>query len=189
MTIAIAASACSVDGLPTADTTVRQVDDLGNRLPFATKHSRRWNSGNNGSSYEPCTALASVDLDNLGVDPDSAKDAAGTNGQTLRGCEWKYKGRTDRTLSQFVGNSVSLAHAQSRRSDRSDVWQPKLRIGTRTVGVHINTTGGQCDTYVQSRGAGVITMVFEFSDPPSPTTDICERAIAFTRATIDRMPE
>ena len=191
---------CSQEGYATVtthtstaedNTGTRQVDDAGNRLPFDTQFERRWNPGNDGSPYEPCTALGDYQLGKLRIDPDSVADAAGTSGQTLRGCKWRYV-RSDPhdrwNLSQFVGDSPGLATSKERRSGGINQWLPDEVISGRQVGVHIYTTGDQCDTYVQSGQASVITMVTHYGRPQPPISEICDRALAFTRATIDKMP-
>ncbi|WP_372491675.1 DUF3558 family protein [Gordonia zhenghanii] len=171
--------------------SIRQVDDAGTALPFETKHSRRWGPANNGTTYEPCTALQRTQLTSLGINPTTASDAAGTDGQTLRGCDWKYANGNYQdhwNLSQFVGNSPGLDFAKTRRSGGTNEWLPDVGIAGRQVGVHIYTTGDQCDTYVQSRGASVITMVTHYGQSQPPINEICDRALAFTRATIGKMP-
>lgn len=192
--IALAGCATESDGSITTSSSasgIRQVDANGTHLPFDTRHDRRWSAGNDGTRYEPCTALDEGELAALSVDPESAADAAGTNGQTLRGCKWRYTSTDfgDRwNLSQFVGNSPGLDFAKNRRSGGINEWLPDVSIAGRQVGVHIYTTGTQCDTYVQSGGASVITMVTHYGQNQPPISEICDRALAFTRATIGKMP-
>ncbi|MFT4127988.1 MAG: DUF3558 domain-containing protein, partial [Gordonia sp. (in: high G+C Gram-positive bacteria)] len=45
---------------------MRQTDDQGRRLPFDTEFPQRWSDGNDGTSYEPCTALSPDRLTELG---------------------------------------------------------------------------------------------------------------------------
>ncbi|WP_372477246.1 DUF3558 domain-containing protein [Gordonia liuliyuniae] len=194
-TAACILTGCTRTGTPlaaiSATSSVRQTDDSGKTLPFQTRHSRRWNSANDGTAYEPCTALSQEQLAELGIRASTAADAAGTNGQTLRGCDWRYAGGdfdNHWSLSQFVGNSPGLATSKERRSGGINQWLPDEVISGRQVGVHIYTTGDQCDTYVQSGQASVITMVTHYGRPQPPISEICDRALAFTRATIDKMP-
>lgn len=196
--VTLASASCSSDGSETEigdsrASSVVKVPGVGGRskeLPFDTSFSRRWNSANDGSDYEPCTALGADDLVALGIDPGSAKDGAGTDGQTARGCEWRYRGTSPGdhwTVSQIVGNSPSLAQEKRRISGSADVWLPDLTIGGRPVGIHFVKSGGDCDTYVQSGRAAVSTIVVTL-DTSVPVREICDRAIAFTKATIDKIP-
>lgn len=170
---------------------IRQTDDQGRRMPFETKHDRRWNRANDGSPYEPCTALSSLELHSLGVDASTVRDAAGTNGQTLRGCRWNALS-TGRpipwSISQFVGNSEGLADDKKRRSTAIDVWFDDVVVEGRVVGVHRMRDGFTCDTYVQSGRAGVSTLVVHLGPTLPPPAEICDRALEFTRATISKMP-
>ncbi|MBM7366940.1 hypothetical protein JOC45_001632, partial [Gordonia hydrophobica] len=61
-------------------------------------------------------------------------------------------------------------------------------VGSRTVGVHYTTSGFYCATYVQSGAAAVDTMVTALGQPHPPPSQICDRALEFTRATIAKMP-
>ncbi|WP_431309371.1 DUF3558 family protein [Gordonia sesuvii] len=81
-------SSASMSGTPTDK--IRQTDDSGSPLPFANQFPARWNESNDGTSYEPCTAMDSDTADEIGIDFSSVKDAATVSGQTLRGCEWDY---------------------------------------------------------------------------------------------------
>ncbi|WP_169515278.1 DUF3558 family protein [Gordonia shandongensis] len=166
----------------------RQTDAAGRKLPFETKFHRRWSRANSGTEYEPCTALDSGTLQSLGVDPVSAEDAAGTDGQTLRGCRWQFQANDAAirwTLMQFVGNSPSLNEDKRLKSTSHDIWLPDVRMAGRTVGVHRTTNNRDCDTYVQSGDAAVNTMVRNHGRPAATPEEICERALAFTRATIE----
>lgn len=170
---------------------VRQTDDLGQILPFVTKHSRRWSRANDGTSYEPCTAVEDAHLLAIGIEPTSVRDAAGTDGQTLRGCTWDaflVDGRRSWSLSQFVGNSPSLESDKRRKSSAGDVWLPDLEIDNRVVGVHRWSGGDDCATYVQSGRAAVDTLVLYLGSAHPAPEEICAKAIAFTRATIGKIP-
>ncbi|QRY63557.1 DUF3558 family protein [Gordonia sp. PDNC005] len=185
-------ASCRTEGSPVHDHGIRQIDDNGLRLPFSTVHSRRWNAANDGTTYEPCTALAATQLEAHGIDPHSVKDAAGTNGQTLRGCSWDYVGdiRTEHwMLSQIVGNSTGLANDKRMKSTTRDIWLDDQTADGRTVGLHAIAPNIQCDTYVQSGKAAVTTLVMHIGRAEQPLSALCDRAIAFTRATIGRMPE
>lgn len=82
---------------------------------------------------------------------------------------------------------MSLDEDKARKSADFDVWLPNLLIDQRTVGIHRTEGYGDCATYVQSGGAAVDTIVSVHGADPLPS-EICDRAIAFTRATIDKMP-
>lgn len=172
--------------------SIRQTDDHGTRLPFDTRHPNRWSRANNGSTYEPCTALGANDLRLQGLDPATVEDAAGTDGQTLRGCVWasfrELDGLPDWSISQFVGNSGGLQEYKRRYSSLRDIWAPDKSVAGRTIGVHRSEVPNSCDTYVQSGRAGVHTVVSHHGlNRPDPA-EICAKAIEFTRATIAKMP-
>lgn len=182
---------CTIQGTPNLPTTVRQVDDNGVQLPFTTGFPNRWSNANNGTPYEPCNGPTSAELTEIGFDPKSVTDAAGTDGQTARGCRWtSIPDNTDDSWSstQVVGNSLGIADEKKKRSGPSDVWLDDIRINGRSVSRHTYTRGTYCSTYVESRNAVVVTAVRSSGSLSSPTV-ICERAIAFTKATIGRMPE
>lgn len=171
-------------------TVTRQTDANGTSLPFITSFDRRWNSANDGTIYEPCTALAGDQLAELGIDATSVRDAAGTNGQTARGCAWRYSAKSqfaDATVTQIVGNSVGLDEEKQRESGDLDRWLSDIQLDGRVVGTHQDLRAGTCETYVQSGAAGVSTLVLPRIDQ-SPIDEVCDRAIAFTKATIDKMP-
>ncbi|WP_375004151.1 DUF3558 family protein [Gordonia sp. PS3] len=173
------------------DGHVQQTNRVGTQLPFPNVHPHRWNRANSGTDYEPCTALSGRDLRTLNVDAGSVKDAAGTDGQTLRGCRWTYLGRQQNEkwrVGQFVGNSISLQADKQSKSAEIDIWLPDAVIRGRVVGVHRLRGDHACDTYVQSRAAAVTTLVTYVGPTPPPPSEICDRALAFTRATISKMP-
>ncbi|MFF0708261.1 DUF3558 domain-containing protein [Gordonia sputi] len=193
---------CGVSGTPTPDAgstaigtsatvsdneTVRQTDAQGHSLPFTTTFPRRWNSGNDGTSYEPCTSATTDILRDAGLDPLSVRDAATVDFQTARGCKWKYSGRRLASLSQTVGNSSDLATYKSKQST-AVTWNDDIRINGRLVAVSTEPDGRICDTYVESGTAVVVTSTY-FNHGRPPINEICDKAIAFTRATIDQMPE
>lgn len=190
--LVVLTSACHQEGRPIAETGIRQVDAEGNRLPFNTTHANRWSRANDGTPYEPCTALTGAELSSLGIDPRSAKDAAGTNGQTARGCDWDYYGSASAghwKLSQIVGNSPSLDNDKRVRSGGRNHWLDEHTVGGRIVGLHYISPNISCDSYVQSQTAAVTTLVMYIGIEEQPVSALCDRAIAFTKATIDRMPE
>ena len=173
-----------------ASTVTRQTDANGRRLPFITSFDRRWNSANDGTTYEPCTALTPDQLAELGIDATSVRDAAGTNGQTARGCAWRYLEQSpvaNATVTQVVGNSAGLDEEKQRASGELDIWLTDTQVDGRVLGVHQDRLGGTCETYVQSGSAGVSTLVLPRSEQSSIDV-VCDLAIAFTRATIDKMP-
>lgn len=173
------------------DQGIRQVDASGKRLPFVTVHPHRWSPANDGTVYEPCTALSDLELRGLDIDSGSAKDGAGTDGQTARGCRWEYE-RTGAflqwTVAQVVGNSPGLSAEKALKSGTLDEWLQDRRIGGREIGVHRLAGSSNCDTYVQSGRAAVTTIVLFHGASPPPPSEICDRALAFTAATISKMP-
>ncbi|MFC6469326.1 DUF3558 family protein [Gordonia humi] len=193
LAISVLAVGCSSEALPrtseTSSDTVRQTDSSGVQLPFTTTHDRRWNPANAGTSYEPCTAMHSERLGVLGWAPESVHDAAGTNGQTLRGCVWTSSDVGSWVVDQVVGNSPSLDAAKKRLpNDGFTEWLEDQRLRARSVGVLVYRDGTRCETYVQSRQAGVRTSVTYTGTATPPIAQVCDRALAFTRATIDKMP-
>ena len=177
----------STDTIVTDDETVRQIDAEGRALPFTTTFPRRWNTGNDGTSYEPCTSATTDILRDAGLDPLSVKDAATVDFQTARGCKWKYSDRRLASLSQTVGNSSDLS-TYKRDQSTAVTWNNDIRMNGRLVAVSTEPDGRICDTYVESGTAIVVTSAYFNHDRP-PLDQICDKAIAFTRATIDQMPE
>ncbi|UEA60887.1 DUF3558 domain-containing protein [Gordonia otitidis] len=167
--------------------TVRQSDDSGQNLPFATRFPRRWNSGNDGTPYEPCTAADSTLLETAGLQASSVKDAASVDFQTARGCTWDYKDYELASLSQTVGDSRGLdVYKQNRRTDTT--WLGDIEVSTRPVALGVSRDETGCGTYLESGNSIVATSALFIYKPP-PISEICDKAIAFTRATIDQMPE
>ncbi|MGV9827881.1 DUF3558 family protein [Gordonia sp. NPDC003429] len=195
--IAASVSGCSAQGTPVAQTagkmatsspvTIRQTDDNGRPLPFRTTFPDRWNSGNDGTTYEPCTSVPESTLLEFDLDPQTASDAAAANFQTARGCDWHYSDRPLATLSQFVGNSHSLDVYKKRQSVITQ-WFPDQSIAGRRVAVGKFTSPDLCMAVVTSGRSSVITQVTIPLDTP-PIADICAKAVDFTRATIDQIPE
>ncbi|WP_157226625.1 DUF3558 domain-containing protein [Gordonia soli] len=188
----IAATACGVEvtGQPQPQSSAlrlepRQTDDQGRTLPFRTNFKHRWNSSNNGSTYEPCTSVTNVVQSKLGFIPNSARDSATVDGQTARGCRWRYPDSAW-TISQAVGNSPSLSSYKALNSTAID-WLADIVIDGRPVGVATDPSAG-CTTYVQSGGAGVVTVASYIRLPTIPTSQICGRAISLTAATISQIP-
>ncbi|MFC0314985.1 DUF3558 domain-containing protein [Gordonia phosphorivorans] len=158
-------------------------------LPFSSPFKNRWNSANDGTEYEPCVALSTFELERIGVQTDSVRDAAGTDGQTLRGCTWDFERASDGgrwVVSQMVANSVGLD--TYRQKYAADHWLPDRQISGRRVGITEAGSLGECMTYVQSGGAGITTLVLHHRLPHPPVHEVCDRAIEFTKATIDKMP-
>ncbi|WP_431309117.1 DUF3558 family protein [Gordonia prachuapensis] len=170
------------------ESPVRQTDDNGVSLPFANSMPERWNRSNDGTPYEPCTAVTPEIAESQGLDPKSVADAATVNGQTLRGCDWQYldPSMLDWSAHQIVGDFSSLQSYRSRNEFFN--WLPDRELSGRQVGV-ASLNSGDCFTYVQSRESGVVTGVSFASLPRPQLSEICDRAMALTRATIDSIPE
>lgn len=180
----------SSPGSNAARTATLTVDPRYSSLPFDTTFTKRWNGANDGTAYEPCTALSNEEFADLGVSPDSVSDAAGTDGQTARGCKWHYGDSASGSrwvVIQIVGNSSGLAAEKRRVAAPANRWLPDLNLGGRPVGVHFREAGGNCETYVQSGAAAVSTIVTTHDDRAA-ASEICDRAIAFTKATIHKIP-
>ncbi|MGV9860461.1 DUF3558 domain-containing protein [Gordonia sp. NPDC003425] len=189
-------SSCSTDGNPVAQSgvsvtsttqSIRQTDAQGRRLPFMTRFPNRWNIGNDGTTYEPCTAVAPSVLVSAGLDPSTAQDAALADFQTLRGCRWLYAGSTLGSVSQIVANAENLDAYKQRQSDVLR-WFPDQSINGRRVAVGAFHAPGMCIAIVASGKSHVASTVSLPTDTP-PIADICAKAVDFTRATIDQIPE
>jgi len=183
-----AVAACTTDGQPQSTvenpTAIRQADDQGRKLPFKTLFPNRWSKNNNGTSYEPCTALTNDDLASVGVDPSSAEDVALADHQTARGCLWRYVGNNMGRISQATGNRPSF---EENIRDRG--WYKisyNLTVGDRLVLVN-SRDRFTCMTTVKSAHSPVHTTVIQTSHPPE-TSKLCARAISFTKLTIPEMP-
>lgn len=126
-------------------------------------------------------------LESLGLDPSSVEDAAAANFQTARGCGWHVRGERSSTVDQFVGNQPRLVEYKAKNSS-TVIWQNDMLISGRTIGIGRDSGSPTCDTYVESGRSLVITSASSY-EPSIPISEICDKAIAFTRATIDQMPE
>ena len=166
---------------------IRQTDNAGQPLPFQTKFPNRWNSGNDGTPYEPCTAASPTVLRSLDLDPATVQDAASADLQTARGCGWRSQNSSKSTIDQYVGNQPRLEIYKVQHNATKN-WHPDISISGRTVAIASDPTSPACDTFVESANALVFTSAAVY-DVGVPINQICDKAIAFTRATIDQMPE
>lgn len=184
--LGLAATACTISGSPLPQRELVSPDPRSvTNHPGAFPH--RLNPGNNGTAYEPCNDANQRAVDTLGWDWSSRRDAATVDKQTARGCDWLDKEQGSLWgLSQIVGNSPSLD--AYRKFNHFFDWMPDLMFDGRRVLV-FSMNSGTCVARVQSGTAGVNTLAHSFHVPTSPMHEICARAIAFTRATIARMPE
>ncbi len=192
-TIVVASLGCGVDSdsnveAPSSTSVViRQTDDAGKPLPFENTFPKRWNSSNDGTPYEPCTAVDQDVADEVGLDLSTTADAASVSGQTLRGCSWDYAGEIigGWNANQIVADFQSLE--SYKRNNPNFTWRENIVVNDRIVGIaSLNQTS--CFTYVQSNDSGVSTGA-AYHTLPAPTLDeVCERAIELTRATIDKIP-
>ncbi|WP_083837298.1 DUF3558 family protein [Gordonia effusa] len=145
----------------------------------------RVNPGNDGTTYEPCDALSSEVASSLKVNIGSQEDAAAATGQTARGCRWKLTDNRRWIISQIVGNSTSLSDYKASQADLK--WRTDIIANGRTVAIS-EVNAATCSAHVQSQRSTVSTIA-QFGSPQAPPIDeICNRAIAFTKATIDKMP-
>lgn len=170
----------------TSTSSLRQTDKEGNNLPFRTTFANRWNSNNDGTSYEPCTSISAEDVENFGLDATSVKDAATADFQSARGCSWRFANKPLATLSQYVGDADSLA-SYKRENAATSNFLADTAINGRTIS--FDTLGQrECTAIIQSQRALVFTTVILAADPP-PVAEICDTASNFTRATINQIPE
>lgn len=151
----------------------------------ATGFPHRVNAGNDGTSYEPCGAIDQRALALLGVEGSSGRDAAVVDRQTARGCVWTYSDSKNWAVTQIVGNVRSLDSYKAKQKEF--IWRADLIVDGRRVGVS-EMSSSICSTHVQSGRAAISTIAQYDSLPTPPIDEICSRAIAFTRATIDKMP-
>ncbi|MGC4934044.1 DUF3558 family protein [Gordonia sp. DT30] len=165
---------------------IRQTDQRGVPLPFTTEFPDRWSNLNDGSPYEPCTALSPPEVSSLGLDPSSVADAAAANHQTVRGCWWTFIGSRTSAAYQEVGNAPALDVYKAKNGDILD-WRPDIILNGRAVAVGVRKGRSSCTTHVQS-GSAIVTTSFSVNIDPPPIDKICDMAIAFTEATIDKMP-
>ena len=193
----LACAGCAVTGDPVAapettapsstpPSTIRQTDDTGKRLPFDTAFPDRWSSNNDGTKYEPCTAVSDQTLTRLGLNPASASDTAAANHQTVRGCRWKFIVDSANSLAQSVGNGPTLAEYRSK-NDGIFVFLPTITISGREIMRFRIPDTSECTATVRSGGALVHTTVLTFGNTPPPD-ELCEIPVNFLRATIDKIP-
>ncbi|MBD0020326.1 DUF3558 domain-containing protein [Gordonia pseudamarae] len=197
LAVICALSACSTPGepIPTSDPAtsrpvtstpapIRQTDDRGKPLPFTTRFPNRWSANNNGTSYEPCTALNDAELTSLGLDPTTVEDAALANHQTARGCIWKYFGKFMGGISQSTGNRPTFEYELTDTE-----WY--IRSYTTTIGGRLMIVNywnwASCFTIVKVENARVTTSVTR-SLTQTPEAELCNLAIEFTKLTIPKMP-
>ncbi|MFZ2242569.1 MAG: DUF3558 family protein [Gordonia amarae] len=196
--IAPIAASCSVAGVPAPSlhsptpTTnpirndsapIRQTDDLGTRLPFTTTFPDRWSTKNDGTTYEPCTALTDAELSSVGIDPATAQDVALANYQTARGCVWLYHGQTMGRVSHFTGDKPTFN--EQRKNRESYILSYDTMIEGRQA--LVDARHSMCTITVESEDAPVSTLVTRTWRPP-PIAELCAQAIAFTKLTIPKMP-
>jgi hypothetical protein len=163
---------------------IRQTDDRGKPLPFTTRFPDRWSANNNGTSYEPCTALNDAELTSLGLNPTTVRDVALANHQTARGCIWKYFGKSMGGISQSTGNRPTFEYELTDRE-----WY--IRSYTTTIGGRLAIVNYwkqfSCFTIVKVENARVTTTANRVLTP-TPEAELCNLAIEFTKLTIPKMP-
>lgn len=195
-----ALSACTTTGNPVAQSSqntpsassahIRQTDSSGKRLPFETEFPNRWSINNDGTPYEPCTAVTPNVLRTFKLDPQSVGDVAASDFQTARGCQWTFLDENRSTLAQQVGNLVNPAAGLTGYKELSTsgaVWYPDYEIDGRRV-IMSSLFPGECGVVVQSGSAIVATSVLRFGVNRPPQGAICETASEFLQATIAKIP-
>ena len=169
VSVALACSAsCAVSGDPSPAVT--------DSAPTATIN-------NDGTAYEPCTALSDTELLASGLDPKSVSDAAMANHQTARGCSWRHSGIRLSSIGQITGNKPTFEERMKLRSNFKTWWD--LTIGGRLVMVDPDSAAS-CTVTVKSGRSPVSTIVTRTWNAP-PTKELCAIAIDFTRRTIPKM--
>ena len=150
---------------PTSQTpTIRQTDDAGRRLPFDTKFPDRWSSNNDGTPYEPCTAVSESILRQFKLNPDSAQDTAAANHQTVRGCRWKFQEESADSVAQSVANAPPLNEYRSKHQGLFTFF-PDVTIAGRQVLVFQIPDTSDCSAAVRSGNATVDTSASVFATP------------------------
>lgn len=184
-----AQSSTAASETTTTQTPIRQTDAEGRPLPFRTEFPNRWNANNDGTKYEPCTAVSLEVLTENGIRPDTVRDAAASDSQTLRGCEWSLAEGQSSRAHQFVGNldDPEDGIAGYKKANNYGVWLPDIVISGRAVAVS-SLDGVRCEAFVQSGSAIVSTgLDINVVDGP-PVNEICNRAVEFLRDTIGGIP-
>ncbi|MET4168298.1 MULTISPECIES: DUF3558 domain-containing protein [Gordonia] len=199
--VSLTVGGCATSGSPiptvhqssssTAGPSIRQTDDVGRKLPFENKFPNRWSINNDGTTYEPCTALSKKILVRFGLNPESVQDAAGSDFQTVRGCEWEFIDDELSAVSQYVGNMQRPnegLNGYRESNSAAATWLPDIEIDGRPV--LVNSFGqGECAVLVESGRAIVSTSVSLVDSTPPPTAQVCGDAEAVLRATIDQIPK
>lgn len=200
--LVLACTSCTtVNGGPVAGTpgptatsssapSIRQTDGSGRNLPFVTEFRNRWNINNNGSPYEPCTEVSVDVVRQFGLDPSSVRDAAASDFQTVRGCDWTLIEDGRSSIAQFVANILRpndglTGHKTLNRAGTT--WFPDIEVEGRRVLVE-SMMAGECTVYVQSGNAVVITSVTRLGFRRPATEAVCREATDFLRATISEIP-
>ncbi|MFZ2238915.1 MAG: DUF3558 domain-containing protein [Gordonia amarae] len=192
--VVFTSTACTVGGEPTPVATelepkkttskpIRQTDDNGRNLPFSTPFPNRWSRNNNGTKYEPCTALTDAELVDAGLDPRSVSDIALADGQTARGCQWDHADSKQSGISQGTGDAPTFEEQMADRDWYKRSWD--IRVYGRLVMVDYSDIY-TCATTVKSGRSPVSTIVVRITDAP-PMSELCDIAIDFTRRTIPKM--
>ncbi|WP_238420999.1 DUF3558 family protein [Gordonia sp. 'Campus'] len=192
--------ACGVSGQPeptsdssetqSAEVAIRQTDASGRRLPFTTTFPDRWNVNNDETEYEPCTGLQEETLKRNGIVARSVRDAALSNFQTLRGCQWDLVDGQHAVAFQFVGDlSRDVRDLKDyKRENDYGVWYPDLVIDGRQVAVNA-TDNVRCEALVVSNHA-LVTTGFDISYVGGPDIEqVCARAIRLLRESILGIPK
>lgn len=202
-TLALALSSCSTTGVAVPSTapsswdrtparpTIRQTDEVGRALPFKNQFPNRWSINNDGTTYEPCTAVEPNTASQFGLIPESVRDVAASDFQTARGCKWKFRDDGKSSLSQAVGNLMQpekgLTGYKQQYSATME-WLPDIDVHGRRAIVG-STMPSECTVYVESGAAIVGTGVTRFGAEKPPLNDTCESAISFLRLTIGNIPK
>ncbi len=194
MVLMCMSTGCSIDGFPITTTdssvessrsSVRQTDARGIALPFVTPFPDRWSTNNDGTSYEPCTALTDAELINAGLDPTTVEDIAVANHQTARGCIWYFHGGPDAgLLSHATGNRPTF---EQDIKDRS-WYEVSYDISIKRRHVLVDSRSATaCMTTVKSGKSPVFVRASKLFKPIGREA-VCQRAIDFMKRVIDRMP-
>ncbi|WP_396349824.1 DUF3558 family protein [Gordonia amicalis] len=189
--VAVPSSATSSLGHTSEQPNIRQTDDAGRSLPFENQFPNRWSINNDGTTYEPCTAVEPNTASQFGLIPDSVRDVAASDFQTARGCKWKFRDDGRSSLSQAVGNLMQPENGLTGYKQQYAAtveWRPDIEIQGRRAIVG-STMPSECTVFVESGAAIVGTGITRFGAEKPPLDDICESAISFLRITIGNIPE
>ncbi|MEU9804627.1 DUF3558 domain-containing protein [Mycobacterium sp. NPDC050853] len=138
------------------------------------------NQFTDGTSFDPCFAYSSSEIESWGVSPSNVVDV-GADNELVRGCRWRGDGWN---VSQLVANrtvSEFLAYPDAKSTE----------IGGLQGAVYWNPPGTRerCEVVLPSQRAVVSTGVHVLDSKAERTVpDLCQKAIDIAAQTAPRLP-